>query len=77
MNSNKFKVNKCGTHNIQQSATLRLFVRHSRLDAHLWPAWIWSVIEVVIMNREKRVQVKDRKIPQTQCLEVIYLLHQA
>lgn len=49
----------------------------SHHNAHLWPAWVLSVVEIIVINAEKRVQVKGSKIPQAQCLEVIYLLHQA
>lgn len=44
-------------------------------DAHLRPAWVLSVIEIIVINAEKRVQGKGIEIPQTQRLEVIYLLH--
>lgn len=50
--------------------------RNSHYNAHLWPAWVLGVIEIIIIDAEKRVQVKGIKIPQSQRLEVIDLLHQ-
>lgn len=50
--------------------------RNSHYDAHLWPAWVLGVKEIIIIDAEKRVQVKGIKIPQSQRLEVIDLLHQ-
>lgn len=44
-------------------------------DSHLWSAGVLSVIEIIVIGAEKGVQGQSIKIPQTQCLEVIYLLH--
>lgn len=46
-------------------------------SAHLRPVWVLSVVEVIIINAQKGVRVCGSKIHQAQCLEVIYLLHQA
>lgn len=44
--------------------------------AHLRPARMFRVVEVVVINAEKRLQVSGRKIPQAQGLEIINLFHQ-
>lgn len=70
MKNTNIVVNKNGTPEPQQWG-VRV---HS---AHLWPARVLSVIEIIVINAEKRVQVWGGKIPQAQSLEVIYPLHQA
>lgn len=44
--------------------------------AHLRRARMLRVVEIVVINAEKRVQVNGRRIPQAQGLEIIYLFHQ-
>lgn len=44
--------------------------------AHLRPARMFRVVEIVVINAEKWLQVNGRKIPQAQGLEIINLFHQ-
>ena len=73
------EVRKCNSvyYVIQQRSTLHVFGRRSHHDAHLGPAWVLSVIEIIIINGEKRVKVQGSNMPQAQSLEVVNLLHQA
>lgn len=44
--------------------------------AHLWPARMFRVVEIVVIDAEKWLQVTSGKILQAQGLEIINLFHQ-
>lgn len=50
--------------------------RNGPQAAHLRPARMLRVVEIVVIDAEKRVRVNGREIPQAQGLEIIDLFHQ-
>lgn len=62
---------------MQTSQAERMTDERNRAPAaHLRPARMLRVVEIVVVDAEEWLQVKDREIPQAQGLEMIDLFHQ-